>query len=152
MSPPASSSEPNWKSNLRTARDRAAITFALSLAFLAGMTWYNIANQYALTIKAAMQADVESDVVVLSVANAEISATADVAMSSSDDNGAPRGRAESCQIENTAALLLLELPADSGGSVPFTIAPRTGHDTLHTTGVMTANASNAGGELASCCR
>ena len=143
MSPPASSPQRDRISDSPPAqRGRAATTFALAVVLLCGMVWDDIEIRYAV-INAIGQSNLKSDVVVLSLANAEVHTASSV------DVGAQPGSAEICPLTDNVALSLLESPETGNDKLPLAIARRTGHDMLNAVGVILASASNNSVELVS---
>jgi rare lipoprotein A len=121
MRPPASSPKRKRKSRAQSSRGRAVTVLVLAVILFSGMSWADDTDRSVLSIKA-----VDSDVVVLALADTEQPATtADTETSSVDEVGAEPVSAETCPIENTAGLSLAELRLASRDLLPFAITPQT---------------------------
>lgn len=94
----------------------ALITPVLAVAFVFGMVWDDIENSYA----ASISSDANSDVVVLSFANAGTSAAGNSELILLVDFNVG---AETCRLDSTLAISLLALAgaADERMSVPISL-------------------------------
>ena len=117
MAPPALCLPFNAIRNLLSGKyGMALITPVLAVAFVFGMVWDDIENSYA----ASISSDANSDVVVLSFANAGTSAAGDSELILLVDFNVG---AETCQLDSTLAISLLALAgaADERMSVPISL-------------------------------
>jgi rare lipoprotein A len=111
------------------------------------MVWDDVENRYAV-INAIGQSELESDVVVLSLANAGV-LIGDVQTALPVDVGARSGSAEICPLTDNVALSLLDSPETGNDTLPLSVARQTGHDMLNAAGVILASTSNNSVELVS---
>jgi len=129
MSPPASSSKRNRKPASPSAQcGRAALTFALALAFLVGMAWDAIESRYAAPLAAAIEADSDSGMVVVSLARASDQAQTSLDVLPDSEISRTADRADTCDTTTSVTLsrLDLSLVQDEPASIP--IIPKTGND------------------------
>lgn len=127
MPRPASSSKRKQKRPVGTARrGRTFIAFALAFAILPATIWDAEEPSPALAVT------VDSDVVVLALANVEILESAEPQSLPSDAPDAQADRNESCPIESTSALSLAGLQLADLALPSFMTAPRATHTMLDT--------------------
>ncbi|HKA75522.1 MAG TPA: septal ring lytic transglycosylase RlpA family protein [Pseudolabrys sp.] len=149
MSPPALSSKRHQKSDDRPAqRGGLAIVFILALALFAGTVWGGIGDESSIvSVDFVQQSEHDSDVIVLSITDAEISAPTNVGGSAPDAAGIALSLPDTCPLETTGILALIELPADAGDLASFSVAPRATRGMLDTMGDKFASASGTGSNL-----
>ncbi len=149
MPPPASSKRKKKNCDNSSAQcGRAAIKFALALAFLTGMLWDQVESRYAAPLAAARQADPDSDIVVLSLAathdrtETTFEAAPDIEISSA------AGRPETCDTITLAALSRLEVPVADAELASLSVVPRIRNDIFELIRNATTSASADGPDLA----
>ena len=149
MSPPASSSKRNRKSmSLPAQRGRLTIAFVLALALFVGTVWGGIEDDSSVvSVDFVQQSEHISDVIVLSIADAELSAPTNVESSAPDAAGIALSQPDTCPLETTGILSLIALPAHAGDLAPFSVAPRATRGMLDTMGDMFAGASGTSSNL-----
>jgi peptidoglycan lytic transglycosylase len=149
MFPPASSPKRNRKSNSSPAHSgKAAATFALAVAFLCGMVWDDIENRYASI--AVGQLDLDSDTVVLSVADAD-ARNDEVQTALPVNTGAQPGAAKICPLADDISLSLLESQENGDATLPSSIARQTENRMPNAAGLVLAS-SYSGEEFVSYAR
>ncbi len=142
MSPPASSSKPNRKSNGRPAqRGMLAVVFVLTLALFTGTVWSDTTDDLSVvSADVAQQIERDSDIAVLLIADAELSVR--VVVENPDAASLALSEVAKCPLETTGTLSLIEPPADAGDLVLFNVAPRATRSRLDAMGDMFASASD----------
>jgi hypothetical protein len=115
------------------------------------MVW-DVEEQHSVPIAFAVKSDVDSNAVILALTDSEPPATADAAISSADDTRPPPDASQTCLVETTLALSLIELPPPSINLIPLLTMPRAGHEMLDAMGVMLANIGSGGADLISYAR
>jgi rare lipoprotein A len=124
MVPPALFSQPNaGRLFFLLPRVKAAVTSVLAIALLCGMT----------SIEAADAPDEDSDVVVLSFANAGSSATGDSELVLLVEADRETGTIETCRLDDTVTFSVLEPTVDAGNPTAFPIALQPDHNVLNPT-------------------
>ena len=138
MSPPASSKRHRKPIGQRAKRRRSAIVFVLALTLFAGTVSNGTANDSSIA---------SADVVVLSIADDELSAPGNVESSATDAAGLALSQPGTCPFETTGMLALVEIPAAAGDLALFSVAPRASRGMLDTMGDMFASASDTSSNL-----
>jgi peptidoglycan lytic transglycosylase len=151
MSPPASSYKRKNKSNRIARRVRVLILLVLAIAILPGMIWDD-EEQYSVRIAVTVKSDVDSDAVILALADSEPAAIADAVLSSASETRAQPDASETCPVEGTLTLSLIELPPPSINLTPLLTMPQAGQGMLDAMGVMLANIGSGSADLISYAR
>jgi rare lipoprotein A len=128
MFPPASSSNRKRKPASPSPQcGRAALTFALSITFLVGMVWDAIESRYAAPLAAAIEADSDAGMVVLSLTRAGDKAQTNLVVLPDSEISSPADRADTCD-KTTPVLSRLDLSLVQDEPAPIPIIPKTGSD------------------------
>jgi rare lipoprotein A len=148
MSPPASSKRHRKPIGQRAKRRRSAIVFVLALTLFAGTVSNGTANDSSIaSADVVQQFENDADVVVLSIADDELSAPGNVESSATDAAGLALSQPGTCPFETTGMLALVEIPAAAGDLALFSVAPRASRGMLDTMGDMFASASDTSSNL-----
>ena len=94
--------------------DRAVFAFMYCIVLLTAMVWTEGDESYAVSIKAAMSSDLDSDMVVVSVPNVGSLAKSGTEAESSDDAAALAGRSGTNSISESAAAWPLRVSSAPG--------------------------------------
>jgi rare lipoprotein A len=149
MSPPVSYSERHRKPIGQPAQRRtSAIVFVLALTLFAGTVSNGTANDSSIaSADVVQQFENDSDIVVLSIADDELSAPANVESSATDAAGVAQNQPDTCTFETTGMLALVEPPAAAGDLALFSVAPRATRGVLDAMGDMFASARDTKSDL-----
>jgi rare lipoprotein A len=150
MSPPASSSKRSRKSASPSAhRGRAAATFVLALAFLASMVWDAIESRYAASLAAAIPGDLDSGIVVLSLAAVGARTETPLEIAPDAQASSLKNRAETCDEAVLTELSRLDLPMPGNEPASFAIVPQIRNDIFESIRNPSASMSTGGTDLIS---
>jgi rare lipoprotein A len=122
--------------------------FVLALTLFAGTVSNGTANDSSIaSVDVVQQFENDANVVVLSIADDELSAPGNVESSATDAAGLALSQPGTCPFETTGMLALVEIPAAAGDLALFSVAPRASRGMLDTMGDMFASASDTSSNL-----
>lgn len=122
--------------------------FVLALALFAGTVWTGTADDSSIVSADVVQPfENESDVVVLLIADAEVSVGANIESPATDVAGIAPSQADTCPLETNGTLSLIEPPADAGDLPLFSVAPRATRGMLAAMGDIFASASDTSSDV-----
>jgi rare lipoprotein A len=119
---------------------------------LTSMVWDGIESRYAAPLAAAIQADTDSEIIVLSIAATTDRTETTFELAPDVEISSPTDRPETCDTITLVALARLELPAVEGEPVSLSIVPQTRNDIFETIRNASTSPSTDGENLISFAR
>jgi rare lipoprotein A len=119
---------------------------------LTSMVWDGIESRYAAPLAAAIQADTDSEIIVLSIAATTDRTETTFELAPDVEISSPTDRPETCDTITLVALARLELPVAKGEPASLSIVPQTRNDIFETIRNASTSPSTDGGNLISFAR
>ncbi len=119
------------------------IVFVLALALFAGTALNTTADDSIVSSDVDQQFEHDSDVVVLPIADAELSVRVVVESPAAEIASGSLSEAEACPLESPEILSLLERAADTEDLALFAVAPRTPRSVLDALGGIFAGVNDS---------
>jgi rare lipoprotein A len=123
------------------------MTFILALAFLVAMVWDTIESRYATSLAAAIPADLDSGIVVLSLAAVNARAETPIEVAPDVQASSLEDRAETCDAASEVKLSRLVIPIAVNEPESFALDSQLRNDIFESIRSASASASIGGAEL-----